>query len=288
MSLEQQILERLNQGIYLMIESDARWRSYPPHMKMLLKQLEPLHLIAVTRTFTYVDGLPIKTNGTLSATFKSAVTAAESIFGEMVKRYPIGFNCELRRHENNRFSIAFFQGPIWYLILCIPSNKAFRHFQRRTLSNTMFSPCSRLALQRFAYVPNSDYFLIPKISKDRKSIVGVAVVDGKPRVIIPISPAFFREPKPENVNRFGDLCFLTQSTKKWKVSKPISISIQSYSQVGQLKDPEEALARLLRECIGWKSFERYGTDEILLSRQNSLSLRYWRRILSALKHEMIN
>jgi hypothetical protein len=260
--LEEFIMGRIMCRIHPYIPIGEGWRKYPPHMARLLEVLEPIHVVAVANTFVGVDGVYMDDPRGMREKYELAVEAVERIFGDTVEKVGVTFNTEVRLHASGSASICFFQGSIWYLS---PSVKK--------------SPYP----VRFGYAADS-YWCFP-----RKKVWGtdhvecVACVDEGPKAAMLASPKFFLDPKPENVECFGDLCLLAQMNDVWTVDMEVNIELEGRENPTFHDDPYKCVADVLKCSVGLKSFVSHGFKELLLRDGDDSAVWSWRRLLRMLE-----
>jgi len=253
--------------IHPYIPPDEGWRRYPPHMAKMLEVLEPIHVIVLTDGFVGVDGACVDDSRSMHEKYDLAVEAVERIFGETSEKIGVAFNCEVRLHASGIVdSISFFQGSVWYLA---PS-----------VRNQPYP-------SRFAYV--ADWYRCFARKSLRGSDVDrvecVVCVDEGPKATMPVSPRFFLDPKPENAELFGDLCFLAQMVDGWAVEREIALKLDGYkgSSWSWSDDLYVHVANILRGSVGLKSFVGHGYKELLLRDSADPSMWGWRKLLRMLE-----
>ena len=264
----QLILERMRCRFHPYLPPNAGWYYYPKHMAELLKMFNPLHIISVTKKVVAVDGVYVRDGRSLREKYSMAREAASVLFGEVEEKIGIGFNCEVSFHKSMIASISLYWGNIWYLVPSIP-----------------------LKTPRFAYVVdiynvNNDLFPYEE-NDDGGGLTAVAAANGEEEKApeIYVSKKFFRDPKPENAETFGDLCFLSQMREKWSVDKSIPVkygtpsSIWIYSQ-----NAEKRIVEVLKHTVGLKSFISHGYMELLIGEEEKQT-EGWRRLLRLLKEK---
>jgi len=267
--VEKAVVERVKCRIHPYLPLAGGWRVYPPHMARLLEVLDPIHVVAVTDRLVAVDGVYIEDDRSLKEKYDLAVGAVERIFGETAEKMGAAFNCEVRLHSSSPVcSICFFQGNVWYLAPC----------------------AAEPGLSRFAYIadPNNRLFAHPRIY-DGDYVECVAVVGGEPKATVHVSRSFFVEPKPENAELFGDLCFLTQMSKSWTVEREVDPQIfdcrsRYASGSWATDDLREHITWVLRFCIGLRSFVTHGYKELLIRDKEDLNAYGWKALLKMLEN----
>lgn len=230
--LERFIIERIGCRFHPYLSKHARWRHYPGHVAALLKDLNPLHAVSVTDKFVVVDGICIADARPMREKYSLAVEAISVIFGEADERVAISGNCEASIHPAAVVSISLYWGSVWYLV-----------------------PSTPFSLPRFAYVTDSnDNLFAYEKAHDGDYVKGVVLVGEKPRAEVRCSKRFFTDPRLENVELFGDLCFLTQMREKWQVCKTVDLRVSALGGEYWLDSASTLgyVAKVLRECIGWK------------------------------------
>jgi len=259
------IVERMRCRFHPYLPPNAGWRYYPKHMAELLKMLNPLHIVSATKKIVAVDGVYVRDERPLREKFSIAREATSALFGEAEEKIGIGFNCEISIHKSGCASISLYWGNIWYLVPSIP-----------------------LKMPRFAYVVdiyhvNNDLF--PYEENDDGGLTAVAAANGEEEKApeIYVSKKFFRHPKPENAETFGDLCFLAQMREKWNVDRSIPVKYEMPSSIWIYShDMEKRIVEVLKHTVGLKSFISHGYMELLIGGEERQT-EGWRRLLRLLE-----
>jgi len=256
------IVERMKCRFHPYLPPNAGWYYYPKHMAELLKMLNPLHIISVTKKIVVVDGVYVRDKRPLREKYSIAREAASTLFGEVEEKIAVGFNCEVSIHKSMIASISLYRGSIWYLVPSIP----------------LKTP--RFACRIDGNHRNSDLF---PYREDGEVLVAAAVIDGEeeaPEVYV--SQRFFRDPRPENAMTFGDLCFLSQMLEKWNVDRSIPVKYGMPSSIWiYSRNTEKRIAEVLKCTVGLESFIRHGYMELLMGEKGQTE--GWSRLLRLLE-----
>lgn len=259
-SLARFIVERIKCMFHPYIPKDSGWRRYPPHVAKTLEFMEPIHIIAVTPAWVGADGVRVDDSRGMHDKFNIILETTEAIFGDTVE-ITSGGNLELRILSTGLSALCFFQGSIWYLAICAdlrpyPSRFAF-------LADSSL-PCAR-----------NEY------TGEKSTIASVvATVDGV-KVSFKTSPKFFLDPKPENVELFGDMLFLAQMRGGWIINKKIQVSFGSDWRI----DTYEYIAFVLKDCPGVESVLKHAYTELVLNDSDEDTLK-WRSLARAIEKQL--
>ena len=254
------IVERMKCRFHPFLPKESGWWSYPPHMSKLLEELEPLHVIDVTVSMVAVDGVCVRDRRPLREKYSIARNAVSALFGKVEEEIGVAGNCEVSIHKSGCASISLYWGAVWYLVPSIP-----------------------LKLPRFAC--KTDIYhrygeLLPYAENDEGRIAAVAM-NGEETVEIYVSDEFFKDPKPENAETFGDLCFLSQMREKWSVERSIPVEYELPSSVlTHPQDVERRIVDVLKRTVGLRSFLSHGLTELLIGEEETEG---WRRLLRLLE-----
>jgi len=107
--------------------------------------------------------------------------------------------------------------------------------------------------------------------------------EGEKAPEIYVSKRFFRDPKPENAETFGDLCFLSQMRENWSVDRSIPVDYETPSGIWMYSPrAEKYIIEVLRCTIGLRSFICHGYMELLIGEEEKQT-EGWRRLLRLLE-----
>lgn len=259
--LEKVVVDRMRHRFHPFLPENARWRHYPEHMARLLEKLNPLHIIAVTDKTVVVDGGAIEDERSLREKYSLTRKAVSKLFGKTEETNYVAGNCELAVHESGVVSINLYWGSVWYLIPSIPEK-----------------------IQCFAFTVDPNHPLCPpkKRYTNEGYVECVALIKGKPKTYLFARRSFFLNPKPENIEVFGGLCFLTQMLEKWDVDENVDLDYFS-SEFLQTYGALESVADVLKTCVGLKSLISHGYKELLLRSGNDPQVFLWRKLLKLLE-----
>ena len=256
------IVERLKHCFHPYLSPNARLRHYPGYMATLLKVLNPLHIVSVTSDIVVVDGVYVEDDRSMREKYSIAEEAVSSLFGEVEEKVCLAGNCEASYHESPVVSISLYMGPIWYLIPSTPIDSP--HFTYKTYESSDLYPRDRL---------------------DGEHVRCYGLIDGEPKVKVPVSRKFFVDPRAENATAFGDLCFLTQMRERWNVSN--IVDIQTYNPHSHFShywgEAVEQAAEILKVCVGMRSFIKHGYAELLLRDRSDPQVEGWKRLIRLLE-----
>jgi len=258
--LEKVVVDRMRHRFHPFLSEIARWRHCPEHMARLLEKLNPLHIIAVTDKAVVVDGGAVEDERSLKEKYSLTKKAVSKLFEKTEETHCVAGNCELSVHKSGVVSINLYWGSVWYLIPSIPEK-----------------------IQRFAFTVDPNHPLCPreKVYTDENYVKCVTLVEEEPKAELHVSRNFFLNPKPENVELFGDLCFFMQMRKKWGVNKNIELNF--YRPPGHWTIGLEDVANVLKTCVGLKSLVSHGYKELLLRSSNDSQVSLWRKLLKLLE-----
>lgn len=266
------------------------WKEYPPHLAELLSYLEPIHVISIIKRGVVVDGYTIEWEENQEEKYTKIFTAIEDLLGREKYRDTIAGNCLLHHHESGLFTISFFWGPTWHLIPCTLKPATVKYLLTLRGPPKEKTYYLQAALWRFSikteFIAGIPY---PQIREEeepifqnntiklrkQKVIEAIVFSGGAPRAKVNLSPNFFVEPKPQNAKTFGDLCFLTQSRKKWTLSQAIPVEISRNPQEVYFCQPSQSspnnpkrlnfyVAETLKRCPGVSSLIQYGYIQLLM------------------------
>ena len=238
-SLETVIAERLKQRLHPLIPTGTGWRVWPPAIADILS--EPAHIISISQKACYVDGLAVDSAENLE---KKLYAARRAIW--QVYRIPIRENGGFTNHLGVRFRVTLGSGEVslpglgryskdpskgieqdwsrnpfllemitgpsaWQLLVCIPQPPSF--------SRVVFK-AKRVCPEPSECYPDRRFITYLPTTRNKEICASLAFGDQSFKEIL-VSQDFFEKPTPENAKFFGDLCFLSQASSGWRVSREI-------------------------------------------------------------------
>ena len=288
--LQDQVANRLRCKFYMQLPATTKWY-HPPEARLVMELLTPIHVIGLTPTMAVVDGLAIPSCEGQRAKEHAVDCAIENVYGRRQEEAHLSESYSLaantagiytvteRCPDHEKFRTSFLSVPTvpvadsrMQLMNFLPKVKgSYRKFMfgERKQPRPLGIPMDLIQC-RFAVEATLSEFCEPEYNGTwentlderrqslRQCLIGIGMYHAESAVLMNVSKRFYKKPAPENAVTLGDLCFLSQMLKDWKVARIVYPALSRHAASSNLTLPTSFyLAETLKRTVGVESFRRY-------------------------------